>query len=68
VHEGVVKLVDDLMVHRPAIAGADEARWRSPSSSGGRVIPALDPSGWAGEYDFRHLLFGLNPCGEAGRG
>ena len=56
VHERVVELVDDLMVHRAA-----ELRVRMQHDGDRRVllprrvIAALDPAGRAGEDDFRHV-------------
>jgi hypothetical protein len=55
VHEGVIELVDDRVVHRPA-----ELRVRMQDDGDRRVllprrvIPALDPAGRAGKDDFRH--------------
>jgi hypothetical protein len=56
-NEGVVALVDDLMIHVAA-----ELRMRVQHYGDRRVflpcrmIPALDPSGWAGEDDLGHLF------------
>src|SRR3977135_1048224 len=55
-HESVVELIDDLMVHRAA-----ELRMRMQHDADGgvllpcRMIPALDPPGWAGKDDLGHL-------------
>src|SRR5664280_1702364 len=55
VHEGVIELVDDRVVHRPA-----ELRVRMQDDRDRRVllprrvVAALDPSGRTGEDDFRH--------------
>ena len=55
VHEGVVELVDDLVVHR-----APELRMRMQDDGdrrillSRRVIPAFDPSSGAGEDDLGH--------------
>jgi hypothetical protein len=55
VHEGVVELVDDLVVHRAA-----ELRVRVQDDGDGcillsrRVIPAFDPTSRAGKDDFGH--------------
>ena len=57
VHEGVVELVDDLVVHRPA-----ELRVRMQHDGDRRVllprrmIAAFDPSGGTGEDDLRHAI------------
>src|SRR5262245_11678790 len=54
-HEGVVELVDDLVVHR-----APELRVRVQDDGDGRillsrrVIPAFDPTSRAGKDDFGH--------------
>ena len=57
VHEGVVELVDDLVVHRPAKL---RVRMQDDRDRGvllpGRVVAALDAAGRAGENDFRHLV------------
>ena len=55
VHEGVVELVDDLVVHRAA-----ELRMRMQDDGDRRIllprrmIPAFDPAGRAGEDDLGH--------------
>src|SRR5262245_34454311 len=55
VHEGVVELVDDLVVHR---APKLRVRVQQDADRGillpGRVVAALDASGRAGEDDLRH--------------
>src|SRR5215510_50489 len=55
VHEGIVELIDDLVVHR-----APELRVRVQDDGDGcillsrRVIPAFDPSSRAGKDDIWH--------------
>ena len=57
VHERVVELIDDRVVHRPA-----ELRVRMQDDGDGRIflarrmVAAFDPSSGAGEDDFRHLF------------
>ena len=54
-HEGIVELVDDLVVHRAA-----ELRVRMQHDGdrrmldARRMIPAFDPAGRTGEDDFGH--------------
>src|SRR5262245_53296439 len=54
-HEGIVELIDDLMVHRAA-----ELRMRVQDDGDGRillsrrVIPAFNPTSRAGEDDLGH--------------
>ena len=64
VHELVVELVDDLMVHRPA-----ELRVRMQNDGDRRVllprrmVPGLDPSRRTGKNDFRHCSPPQDPTG-----
>jgi hypothetical protein len=61
VREGIVELVDDLMVHRPA-----ELRVRMQYDCDRRVflrrrmIPAFDPAGRTGENDLGHAYQNLD--------
>src|SRR5260221_6162097 len=69
VHEGVVQLVDDRVVHRPAelrVGMEDDCDRRVFLPR--RVVSPLDATGGAGEDNLRHCFLTPNRLAPTGRG